>query len=367
MYSIQFLNLSRESTGEISTSNDVFSGLSELNDKAKTKKLDNVSSSSVKGSGRSDFWAELEAILKTILLKPKGNYTLHRQCGMISVLGNSRQHHAVKQYIIQLQKEASLQVLIEAKIVEVLLKNEYRSGINWYSKEGASFPFSLKSYDQLSNSSQLTSSSLGYDNSLNFNTILRFIERFGAVRTISSPRITVLNNQSAVLKVAKNEVITKPGVYRQFSSSYDSRNSDSLYTDIQTIPIGLIFTVQPAIDYKRKNIILSLRPSLSRVVNYKKVPAYTTISESRKNDFKDWAVVDIPIVESRELDSVLRIKSGEVIVLGGLMQERSHKEHIGLPGNSNGILDILFNSHSKKSETTELVIFLRAKIVDSNR
>lgn len=377
-YDLQFLNISRESKGEIATANDVFSNMDMSQDShgnnVKNNKIDNGSNSSLKGTGKNDFWAELEASIKTIIeakSDKSSDISIHKQGGLISVIANSKKQKAIKKYIDKLKKTTETQVLIEAKILEVSLKDEYRGGINWYSKDNGMFPISMKFGDELSNSSQLTAFSVGANNSTNFNAIIKFIEKFGSVKTLSNPRITVMNNQSAILKVARNEVITKLSIYRQFSSNNDSRNSDSLYTDIQTIPIGLIFTVQPAIDSKTKNIILTLRPTLSRVVNFKKVPSYIYVSgkENKANNLNNnLTMMDIPIVEVRELDSVLNVKSGQVIVLGGLMQEKAKNEKIGIPGLSKSpIMKDLFGASSKDSEVTELIIFLRARVIDKKR
>lgn len=375
IYDLQFLNLARESKGEIATANDVFSNLNsnQNNTSAQTtanNRIDNGSNSSVKGVGKNDFWQELESAIKSIIRQKtdkQANVAIHRQGGLISVITNSKNHKIIKKYIDTLKRTAETQVLIEAKILEVSLKDEYRGGIDWTSGISSHFALDAKLADGISNSSNLPLFSLGY-NGKNFSTVLKFMEKFGTIKTLSNPRVTVMNNQSAVLKVAKNEIISKPCIYRQYSSNNDSRNSDSFYMDIQTVPIGLIFTVQPAIDFKSKNIILTLRPTISRIVDFKKIPTYTYITGEAASLKTTTQTMDIPIVEVRELDSVLNLKSGQVIVLGGLMQEKALSERAGIPGTKNiKIVKHLFNSFAKDSEITELIIFLRARIVNKDR
>ncbi len=371
VYDIQFLNLSRESKCKIASTNDVFASADSITHDNRSKKtqnvLDNGSSSSVKAKGKNDFWAELENSIKAILNDTENSsVSIHRQGGLVSIIANSKKHKVIKDYIKLLKKTTETQVLIEAKILEVKLKDEYRSGINWYTSGTSKIILDAKSADDISNSSQLPMFSLGYS-STNFSSILKYIERFGAIKTLSNPRITVMNNQSAVLKVARNEIVSKPAIYRNFSTYRDTRSSDSFYTDIQTIPIGLIFTVQPAIDFSNKTITLTLRPTISRVVDFKKIPTYTYIgnggSTSAMNAHQN--TIDIPVVEVRELDSVLNVKSGQVIVLGGLMQEKSISEISGVPGTKKyKVIKDIFNSSAEDSEISELIIFLRARIID---
>lgn len=375
-YDLQFLNLARESKGEIATANDVLSNLNSNQDSTSTQtsknnsRIDNGSNSSVKGFGKNDFWQELETAIKSIINQKtdkQSNVAIHRQCGLISVITNSKNHKIIKKYIDTLKKTAETQVLIEAKILEVSLRDEYRGGIDWSSGISTHFTLDAKLADSISNSSNMPMFAFGY-NGNNFSSVLKFMEKFGAIKTISNPRVTVMNNQSAVLKVAKNEIISKPCIYRQYSSNNDSRNADSFYMDIQTVPIGLIFTVQPAIDFKCKNIILTLRPTISRIVDFKKIPTYTYVTGTSTDAKPTTQTMDIPIVEVRELDSVLSLKSGQVVVLGGLMQEKARSERAGMPGTKNiNVVKDLFNSSAKDSEITELIIFLRARIVDKNR
>jgi len=131
-YNVQFLNLSRSSENQLTVATDVFSSVGP----AKGNAEDNVSKSALKATTKNDFWAELEQNLKTIVEagsekgSEKGSYSIHRQAGLVSLRANRKQHQQVEQYLEQLRKVACCQVLIEAKIIEVTLKDEYRSGIN---------------------------------------------------------------------------------------------------------------------------------------------------------------------------------------------------------------------------------------------
>ncbi|MDR1983161.1 MAG: type II and III secretion system protein [Holosporaceae bacterium] len=192
------------------------------------------------------------------------------------------------------------------------------------------------------------------------------IERFGAVKTLSSPRITVLNNQPAILKVAQNEVIYIPELQRQYATVSDNRSTDFLSTTIRTIPVGLMISVLPSVDKKNNTILLSLRPTISRIAEYKKVPFFYHTTSSVSNALgnaaeKDVQYHEIPIVDVRELDSVLKLNSGQIVVMGGLMQESSSNDRDGLPGFKEA--DFIAGSNAKSTRITELVIFLKATIL----
>jgi general secretion pathway protein D len=191
------------------------------------------------------------------------------------------------------------------------------------------------------------------------------IEKFGAVKTLSSPRITVLNNQCAVLKVAQNEVVYFPELQRQYATMTDNRSTDFLSTTIHTIPIGLIVSVLPSVDKKNNTVLLNLRPTISRIASYKEVPFfYQTSSASSTASStirQDTQYHKIPIVDVRELDSVLKLNSGQIVVMGGLMQESSSNNRDGLPSFKEA--DFIAGSNEKSTHITELVIFLKATIL----
>ncbi len=127
-YNVQFLNLSRTSEDHLAVASDVFSSVGP----AKSNMSDNVSKSALKATTKNDFWNELEENLKTILEsgQEKGSYSMHRQAGLVALRANRKQHQQVQLYLEKLRHVACCQVLIEAKIIEVTLKDEYRSGIN---------------------------------------------------------------------------------------------------------------------------------------------------------------------------------------------------------------------------------------------
>jgi len=134
------------------------------------------------------------------------HFTIHKQGGLISVIATEKQHKFVKKYLDQLQKTSNTQVLIEAKIIEVKLKQEFKTGIDWSFVNGG-FNIQPEMENMAENSNFQLMSYQKKD--ANFKFLLHALETFGSLRTASSPRIVLLNNQTSIIKVAKNSIFFK--------------------------------------------------------------------------------------------------------------------------------------------------------------
>lgn len=367
-YNVQFLNLARTSDSRISIATDVFSHVQD-----QKASLDNGSNSVVEGKVENSFWAELEQNLEMILddsAEEGGRYTVHKQGGLISVRGTQKQHRLIENYLELLRVAASTQVLIEAKVVEVTLKDEHKAGINWHNllNNALHLHIPLANIAQRKSLIDPTSGqgdmlSVGVQNQ-NFSAILKAIHEFGSAKTLSSPRITVMNNQNAILKVAQNQVYFRLNYDRQYSMNVNRENV-SVSSDILTVPIGLVMSVQPSIDHETGEVIMSLRPTVSRLSKSVSDPAVDIIARSFGENAASIKPSLIPVVEVREIDSVLRIKSGECAILGGLMENRNSCGEAKLPiAGDIPVLGALFKANSTSQETIELVILLKATIID---
>ncbi|MBX9806031.1 MAG: hypothetical protein K2Y18_09835 [Alphaproteobacteria bacterium] len=370
-YNLNFLNLARLAENRISIATDVFSSIKDTKSSA-----DNGSNSTISGKGNSDFWTELDANLKTILSaysteKEGASYSLHRQAGVVSVYGTGRQHRLVAEYLNNLRAGVSSQVLIEAKVIEVSLKDQYKCGINWQKLAGGAFHSDLALGDLAQRgrfmdptSAQTDMLSFGLQGKT-FSGLLKAIEEFGASRTLSSPRLTVMNNQTAILKVAQNQVYFRLNYDKQLNLSVN-RESINVSSDIQTVPIGLVLSVQPSIDQEAGDIILSLRPTISRLTHSVSDPAVEIAFANAKSYGGPQPKPSlIPVVEVREIDSVLRLKSGEIAVLGGLMEARTTNGTEKMPvAGDLPVIGQLFTSSADGDEVVELVILLRASIIE---
>ncbi len=370
-YNVQFLNLARSSENRISIATDVFADAA---NPAGKNSQDNGSDSSVSVSGNNDFWGELESNLKIILSQGSttvhpGSYSLHKQGGIVSISGSLKQHQLVKSYLDTLRKAASSQVLIEAKIIEVVLKDEYRSGINW-QKVGSRNDLQVKApFGDLASSSSFLDPTSSQTNLVSFgaagktfSVLLEALQEFGSSRTLSSPRLTVMNNQTAILKVAHNQVYFRLHYDKQYNTAVQ-RESVSVSSDIQTVPIGLVMSVQPSIDLETGEIILFLRPTISRLNQSVRDPAVDIVNNSMTTTGTTTNPSLIPVVEVREIDSILRLKDGEIAILGGLMEVRSIQDINKLPvlGDLEPVKE-LFRSNTENDSVVELVILLRASI-----
>lgn len=361
-YAVQFLNLTRTSDHHVATSTDVFA-----NSKSQHAG-DNGSDSDVKNTGETNFWQELENNLSLILDK-QGSYTLHKQAGLVTIIAKHTQHQQVDAYLEKLRQAVRSQVVIEAKIIEVILKDEYRSGINWKKIKGTDIKLNMPFGDQAAAFAGVDPAAATTDtpNMLQvgvagkaFESILQSLDTFGITRTLSSPRITVMNNQTALLKVAKNQVY--------FRLRYDKRyrlqaqqEDVAVSSDIQTVPIGLVLSVHPSIDLDANEVILFLRPTISRLNDSVHDPAVDIAAQNNSNVKPS----KVPVVEVREIDSVLRCKSGDITVMGGLMEVRTADELSQAPILGDIMpepMNQLFGSRGQATYVVELVILLRATI-----
>lgn len=362
-YRIPSLNVQRDTQSSVSISTDIFNGSlnssgADANTALNSSQANNGSNSVVAESSKNDFWVELENALKMIIGETDGNYvSVHRQGGLITAYTTQSKHEEIKKYINMLKEASEEQVLIEAKILEVNLKDEFKTGINWHIMRGGGATIN-KSFD----ASGMFSA--GIDRA-SLSAVAAFIEKFGAVKTLSSPRITILNNHSAILKVAQNEIVYFPEFQREYSGKNSENTMDLLSTNVKTIPIGLIMKVQPSIDRRSNSVLLSLRPTISKIAGYKKVPFMfnSNSSGSGTSSSSTAQTLEVPTVDVRELDSVLRVNSGQIVVMGGLMQEHSHNNREGLPGFMDTPVDYISGERDRKTDVTELVIFLRATIL----
>ncbi len=365
-YNLQFLNILRKSNSSISTNTDIFSKNSSNNGDNNVSSTDNGSSNNVVNSDSSDFWNELENNLKNFVTS---KISIHKQAGLITVKGTSKEHDLVKKYLDKIIKVVNSQVTIEAKILELSLNKEYMHGIDWnFTRKLSS---SLTQFSPTHDNNESGIFAIGIK-SKNLNGFIKFIEKFGAVKTLSSPRITVMNNQTAILKVAKQEVYFNLVYNNNSNYGYNYRlnrdlvgNNEVFYSNINTVPVGVVLSVHPVIDVDTGRITMTLRPSISKIVGFKFDPSIAMNWNAKRSSLSEPPKSSVPIVEVREIDSVLNTRSDEVIMLGGLMQDMSESN------NSDNFFGIVKNSNLQNNllnrNLTEIIILLKAKIVKNKK
>lgn len=294
------------------------------------------------------------------------NYTIDRSAGLINVYATSRQHDAIDEYLARLRQNMLAQVLIEAKVLEVNLNESFETGINWravFNSISIGAPLAAGNitpipgpFDSLGSAASNVFSVALEDSDI--EGVISLIENFGTVRTLSSPRVTVIQNNTAVLKVAENQVFFRLDVERE--EQEDGNDLITVSSEINTVPVGVVITVQPSIDVDRETVMMALRPTVTRISGLVDDPAVAIASNNTVRS-------QIPIVAIQEIDSVVEVENGKTVVMGGLMEESGSAADQGVPGASEvPWLGRLFKSRQEASSQSELVIFLRATIVEES-
>lgn len=276
--------------------------------------------------------------------------------GLVSVLGNERQHQQVKEYLDHVVNAAHRQVLIEATIVEVALGDQYRAGVDWTKLASTGVATQAMLGGRLGTAPFFTLTYANPDSKIgNIAATVSLLEQFGDTRVLSSPKIMALNNQPALLKVVDDlvyfNVTVTPATYKDGVLA-----SPAVYTTVkQTTPVGIILSVTPQIN-ENGMVSLIIRPSISRLVGYKNDPNPELAKVNTLNP--------VPEIQVREMESVLQVRTGQTIIMGGLMQDDVSKKRDGLPFVSRipGLGDV-FSYRDDNSKKTELLIFLRPTVV----
>lgn len=296
------------------------------------------------------------------------SFSLNKQAGLVSVYASERMHEEVEEYLFELRRSVTSQVLIEAKILEVSLTDQFASGIDWQLLSGISEEGVLgfgTSIGNIANAQRpiadlATSSNfrIGYFGD-DIEAIVQAISGFGTVRALASPRLTVLNNQSAVLNVANNIVFFELDIDVTTEEGVSDTEIDS---NIRNVPEGVLVNVQPSIDLENRTVAMAVRPTITRVVRSVPDPAVQFVAQQNNIDIESL----VPELNVQEIDSVIQVHSGQPIVMGGLLQDRVSSVQEGLPVLGElPLMGSLFRSQDDEISKTELVILLKATIVEA--
>lgn len=278
--------------------------------------------------------------------------------GTVTVLGTAQQQELVQQYLDRTMQSAQRQVLIEATIVEVTLKDRYRAGIDWSKALQGATGWTINTLGGGTNALAGTLSPFiqaTYTNtgSNGFTAAIDLLESFGKTRVLSSPKLMALNNQTALLKVVDNLVYFN---VKADTNQNANNTTTTITTTPQTVPVGIVMTMTPQIN-ENGMVSLTVRPTISRSVGFVKDPN-PSIPASIPNQ--------IPVIQVREMESLLQVKSGQTVILGGLIEDDTNNARDGIPGLSRpeGI-GAVFGQHERVNNQTELVIFLRPIVVSN--
>ncbi len=345
--------------------------------------LDDVSGSMVRTESDSDFWKELRESLTLMVGDGDGRkVVLHPQTGIIVVHAMPEELRDVGEFLAHIENASQRLVVLEAKIIEVTLNDHFQSGINWnalvefgdnksilfgHSGGGTVFDTGATglagSTVPLVNGTQTT----GFDttafggaftinaNLNDFNALIELLKTQGDVQVLSSPRISTVNNQKAVIKVGQDEFfVTDVNTNTDTTNAGINQNVDVTLTPFFT---GVALDVTPEIS-KDGNVILHIHPAISEVIEKTK-----SIKVSTHDDLS----VPLALSTIRETDSVVRAASGQVVVLGGLMKDSVREEQARTPLLGDiPLLGEMFRHRREISSKSELVILLRPVVIDSN-
>ena len=282
------------------------------------------------------------------------------ETGVIAVRATQRQHASVREFIDKVMGSARRQVLIEATIVEVSLSNQYQQGIDWALLR--TLGLSLQQTSPATATAAM--GTISYTNNgaargmFDLRGSIKLLETFGKLHVLSSPKLSVLNNQTSLLKVVDESVYftieVTAGTYNQTTGILIT--APTYTTTVHTVPVGFMMYVTPQIGAD-KEVTLNLRPTITRILNYANDPNPALAQYNIVNR--------IPQIQTREMESILRVRNGDIAVLGGLMQDTRNGNTSQIPGlGSAPGLGELFKARNDTNGKSELVIFMRPIILN---
>jgi len=277
----------------------------------------------------------------------------------------------VQEFLDQVMTGAKRQVLIEATVTEVQLRNEYQRGIDWQRIQNPGISFGQPALTPGTSATPgfVAGAALPFISFVSsggsFTGSIKLLEQFGDVRVLSSPKLSVLNNQTAILRVTRDIIyftVTPSATPVTFvgGGTGNSTIQPSFTTTPNVAAEGFMMAVLPQIN-DSEAVVLNVRPTIRRRVDSVRDPnPALQVSLQNPNAIPN----EIPVFETREFDSILRLQSGQLGVLAGLMQDIAENTDSGIPGlRSIPILGDFFSNKAQLSRKSELVIFLRATVI----
>jgi len=399
VYRVDYLNMERSSTSTVSVTGNIASGGGGGG---------NASSSSVTNRVDSQFWKVLVDNIKSLLqetdkifpvgaaqpapaaaaqapalpgapgqpapaatgsaastpsatFREAASVIANPESGVLSIRATARQHEKVQEFLDQVIAGATRQVLIEATILEVTLNNDYQQGIDWsiLSRGGPRIPFSITQGSAAALPGSPTGAffngtisdptfSLG-----NVSATVRLLESFGNVRVLSSPKLSVMNNQSALLRVVDDIVYFKIDSTVVPATVAGAAPTVSFNTTANTVAVGFVMSMTPQIA-ENDTVLLNVRPSLTRILSFVNDPNPNIPAGSPNR---------VPQLQRREMESLIKVNNGQIAVMGGLIQDEVREFDDSIPGASRTGFGALFGQRSRTNVKTELVIFLRPLVI----
>ncbi len=414
-YKVDYVNMARNVTGTVSANTQIATGLPTGGGAAPATSASggNISNTRIENSSKNQFWESLEKNIKDILREtdkvlPEGSsetsyeqnneqtatgaaalpqtgkraaqaianalqgnpapssasqatgstlvrhstfreaasVIMNAETGVITVRATQRQHDRIQEFVDRVVNSARRQVLIEATIIEVTLSDGYQQGIDWTKiTSGGTFQFL--------GSSLTSAKNLSYTGG-DPTAAITMLNKFGTTKVLSSPRMSVMNNQTALLKVVENIVFfnVKSELAIANTNLVGGTPIRSYTTTPQTVSVGLVMSVTPQIS-DNDVVTLNVRPTITALGGYINDPNPDLNGLNK-----------VPQIRTREIESVMRIASGNTAVLGGLMEDKIdyQNQRVPLVGQI-PLLGEVANNRDNLARKTELVVFLRPVVI----
>ena len=336
--------------------------------------------SKVSTTNKTDFWSELSGAIKGMVGGEGRSVITSPQAGIMAVRAMPDELRQVEKFLKAAQIAVERQVMLEAKLVEVELRDGFQSGVNWGAfAAGADAALAVGVLGSgVTNTNMLLQGgtttlsgvvpvpSVATAGGLfglalqtnSFGAVLGFLETQGDVQTLSSPRVATLNNQKAVLKVGTDSffVTNVSGGSSPSSSSSSTGNTTTMPT-ITLTPFfsGISLDVTPQVD-DGVNVTLHVHP------------AVTSVTETSKQiDLGAAGNYKLPLASSavNETDTLVRIQDGRIVAIGGLMQMDSSRNVSGVPGTTGSIFAPLFGNKASAGRKREVIVLIKPTIIRS--
>ena len=375
MFPIDYLHFKRSggsetrvSSGQVSSSRDSSTGVGASQGDFDNADTANLVGTRISTETESDFWTDIQRALQMIVGSENGNQVIiNPGAGLVMVRSDGKSLAQVEEYLRRTQLIMQRQVVLEAKILEIGLNEGYQQGINWADIQSAS---SVTASDGLPEDftaqalagQVITTSDIGglFSASVragDFTGLIELLGEQGNVQILSSPRISTVNNQKAVIKVGTDEFFVTDIDFNNNNSAVTATDRTSTSVELTPFFSGISLDVTPQIS-EDGAITLHVHPSVSEVNDQEKV---ITVGD------RD---VTLPLALStvRETDSVIRAESGQIVVIGGLIQNASEDNNSAVPFFSEiPLLGELFKQRRFQSRKSELVILLRPVVAGSQQ
>jgi MSHA type pilus biogenesis protein MshL len=293
------------------------------------------------------------SVVRRNTFREAASVIMNPESGVITVRATSRQHEKIQEFVDRVVNSSRRQVMIEATIVDVRLGEGYQQGIDWSSVKSG---FSITQAAVNTNvGNALKPFTLKYESAGGIVAAVNILQSFGTVKVLSSPRLSVMNNQTALLKAVENYTYFYVQSQITPSNVAGGQPVTATTTTPQSVSVGLVMTVTPQVS-ENNGVILNVRPSISSITELKRDP-----NPNIPADIPNL----VPQIRTQEIESVMRVNSGEIAVLGGLMTDGVDWKdgRVPLLGQI-PLLGELVNTRNNAAIKSELVIFLRPVIIN---